>query len=75
MKRGRKRKLRPVDVMEARLMREADVSVLDCAKYFGVSRSVLLKELAELRKKLGPEKLPNEQRARSYLGRLEIIQQ
>ncbi len=71
LRRGRKATLRPVDVFEGRLMREAGMSVNDTAKYLGVSRATLLRALADLRAKLGPEKLPNGRRARSYLRRLE----
>ncbi len=70
MKRGPQPKLRPVDIYEMRINREAGIPINDCAKMAGVSRATALKYLAELRRKLGPEKLPNERRARSYLGRL-----
>lgn len=59
------------DKFEIRQLREAGVSVNDCAKYMNVSRATCLRALADLRVKLGPEKLPNERRARSYLRRLE----
>jgi hypothetical protein len=71
LKRGRKAKLRPVDRFELRLQREAGVSLAECCTYWGISKATALKYLAELRTKLGREKLPNEQRARSYLGRLD----
>jgi hypothetical protein len=72
MKRGPKEKLEARDKFELRQLREAGVSVIDACNYKGCSRSTGLRALAELRKKLGPEKLPNGRRARSYLGRLEI---
>ena len=71
MNRGRPTLLSPIEKFEMRLQREAGVSVADVAKYAGVSRATALRALADLRKKLGPEKLPNGRRARSYLGRLE----
>lgn len=60
------------DKFEIRQFREAGVSVKDCAAYKNVSVATCLRALAELRAKLGPEKLPNERRARSYLTRREI---
>ena len=71
-KRGRTPSLSVRDKFELRQLREAGVAVTEAAKYLNVSRATALRALAELRKKLGPEKLPNEQRARSYLGRLDI---
>lgn len=55
------------DEFEMRMMREAGVTVRDCAAYFSVSMATAFKALARLRKRLGPEKLPNKRRARSYL--------
>ena len=71
MKKGRPELLKRVEKFEIRQYREAGVSVTDCAKLAGISRATCLRYLAELRKILGPEKLPNGRRARSYLGRLE----
>lgn len=76
LKRGR----RPIlperrDKFEVRLNREAGLTVEECARLAGISRTTCLRYLAELRKILGPEKLPNEHRARSYLGRPEITRQ
>lgn len=71
-KRGRTPALSTRDKFELRQLRESGVTVEDAAAYVGVSRATALRALAELRRKLGREKLPNEQRARSYLGRLEI---
>lgn len=76
LKRGR-RPLLPErrDKFEVRLNREAGLSIEECARLAGISRTTCLRYLAELRKILGPEKLPNGQRARSYLGRPEIYRQ
>ena len=75
LKRGPKVLLTQREKFEIRLNREAGIPVEQCAKLAGVSRSTCLKYLAELRKVLGPEKLPNEHRARSYLGRPEFPRQ
>lgn len=70
---SRQAALRPVDRMELRLMRESGVEVRDCAAYFNVSLATACRVLADLRKKLGPEKFKGtqarhaEQRARSHL--------
>jgi hypothetical protein len=64
--------LSPLDKFELRQFREAGVSVKDCAAYKNISVATCLRALAELRAKLGPEKLPNGRRARSYLTRREI---
>ncbi len=72
LRRGRRPALSTRDKFELRQLRESGVEVTDAAKYLNVSRATALRALAELRRKLGPEKLPNGQRARSYLGRLEI---
>ena len=55
------------DKFELRQLREAGVSVKDAAAYKGVSVATAMRALAELRRKLGLEKLPNEQRARAHL--------
>lgn len=66
-------RLRPVDKMEMRLMREAGVTVKDCAGYFGVSVPTAMRALADLRRRMGPEQFTGReacragQRARSYL--------
>lgn len=67
--------LTPRDKFELRQFREAGVSVRDCAAYKGISVATCLRALAELRAKLGPEKLPNGRRARSHLTRREFQQQ
>lgn len=62
--------LKPVDRMEMRLMREAGVPVRECAAYFGVSVATAMRILAELSRKLGPEKFKADtvkQRARRHL--------
>ncbi len=72
LKRGRREALSPRDKFELWQQREAGISVLDCAAYHQVSRATVLRIMAEMRRKFGRrEKLPNGQRARSYLGRLE----
>lgn len=63
------------DKFELRQFRESGVSVRDCAKYKNVSVATCLRALAELRDKLGPEKLPNGRRARSHLTRRELSAQ
>lgn len=55
------------DKFELRQLRESGVSVRDAAAYLNVSVATAMRALAELRRKLGPEKLPNERRARSHL--------
>jgi predicted DNA-binding protein (UPF0251 family) len=72
MRRGRPQALKPIEKFELRLQREAGVTITDCAKYWNIDRSTALRILAELRRKLGPEKLKDERYARSYLGRREI---
>ena len=67
MSRGRPALLKPSDRMELRLMREAGVSIKDACAYFEVSVATGMRILADLRKKLGPEKLPRRQTARSHL--------
>ena len=54
-------------------MRESGVELRDCASYFGVSLATACRVLADLRKKLGPEKFKGsegqtaKQRARAHL--------
>lgn len=72
LRRGRPPALTTRDEFEIWQNREAGVPVKDCAKYFNVSPATVLRVMAKLRKKLGRvEKLPNGQRARSYLTRRE----
>lgn len=63
-------RLRPVDKMEMRLMREAGATVKQCAGYFNCSVPTAMRALADLRRRMGPEKFKAEnvgQRARAYL--------
>jgi predicted DNA-binding protein (UPF0251 family) len=62
------------DKFELRQLRESGVTVKDAAAYMNVSMATAMRALAELRKKLGPEKLPNGRRARSYLTHRNIQQ-
>lgn len=64
-----RRALREVDKFEARQFREAGMSIADCARYFDVSIATLMRGLADMVKKLGPEKLP---RHRRHLARRRI---
>lgn len=61
--------MRDVEKFEARQFREVGMSVKDCAAYFNVSLATLMRGLAEMREKFGPEKLP---RARRHLARAGI---
>lgn len=72
LKPGPQPTLTPRDKFELRQFRESGVSVKDAAAYKNVSVATALRALAELRAKLGPEKLPNGRRARSYLTRREL---
>jgi len=75
LKRGRPRKLTTREEFELWQSREAGVSVKDTAAYFHISVATCLRVLAKLRRKFGRvEKLPNGQRARSYLRRIENTQ-
>lgn len=64
---GRPLLLTPRDEFEIRQLREAGVSIKDCASYKNVSKATVYRVLSKLRKKLGPEKLPRGQSARSHL--------
>lgn len=76
LRRGRPAALKTVDKFEVWQQREAGVSIRDCAAFHNVSRATIMRVMAEMRKRLGRvEKLPNEQRARSYLQRREIQSQ
>lgn len=70
-----RRLLKPVEKFEARQFREAGVSIKDCASYFDVSVATLCRGLAELREKLGPEKLPANRRhlARSHVAKSQDL--
>lgn len=50
------------DKFELRELRESGVPVKDCAAYKNVSRATALRALAELRAKLGEEKVPARRR-------------
>lgn len=65
--RGRQALLTPREKFELRQLREAGVKIKDAAAYMNVSVATAMRVLAELRRKLGPEKLKNERLARSYL--------
>ena len=56
LRRGRPSPLSIRDRFELRQLREAGVSVKDAAAYKGVSVATAMRALAELRRKLGPEK-------------------
>jgi DeoR/GlpR family transcriptional regulator of sugar metabolism len=45
------------DEFELRLMREAGVSIKDCAAYMDISKATVYRTLAKLRAQCGPEKL------------------
>jgi transposase-like protein len=47
----------PRDRGQIRLMREAGLTVADCARYFGVSEAAAYRALEELRATHGPEKV------------------
>lgn len=66
---GRPVLLTPREEFEIRQMREAGVSIRDCAGYMNISKATVYRVLSKLRKKLGPEKLPNGHSARSHLTR------
>lgn len=64
---GRPILLTPRDEFEIRQLRESGVSIRDCASYKNVSKATVYRVLKKLREKLGPEKLPRGQSARSHL--------
>lgn len=53
---------------ELRLNREAGIPVNICAQISGVSRATAMRALAELRKLMGPEKVPHRRRQFARLG-------
>ena len=72
MSRGRPPALQAKDKFEIWQQREAGISIRDCAAYHQVSRSTILRVLAEMRARFGRfEKLPNGQRARAFLTHRE----
>lgn len=75
-RRGAPASLSPRDKFYARQLREDGVPVKQVAAYLNVSVATLMRALAELRQKLGPEKFrSNGQRARSYLTHRTIQSQ
>ena len=62
------RSLREVEKFEARQFREAGMPVRDCAKYFDVSLATLMRGLADMRAKFGPEKYKH----RRHLARARV---
>jgi predicted DNA-binding protein (UPF0251 family) len=64
--RGRPSKLKPTEEFEMRQYREVGMSIAQCALWFKVSRATVLRTLAELRTKLGPETLKRKHLARSH---------
>lgn len=72
---GRPPKLTPLQEFEIRQYREAGATIKQCAGLYEISIATVYRVLAKQRKKFGIEKLPNGQRARSYLTRREIQQQ
>lgn len=67
--RKRRKVWRDVEKFEARQFREAGMSIADCARYFDVSVATLLRGLAEMREKFGPENLPAHRR---HLARARV---
>lgn len=55
MSRKRRKSLPPADQYHARKMREIGMPVKECADYFDVSVATLMRGLAEIRERLGPE--------------------
>lgn len=68
---GRPALLKPIEKFTMRQYREAGMSIKDCEKAFGVSRTTVYRVLAAQRKLLGPEKLPRRQSARAHLTQRE----
>jgi hypothetical protein len=71
---ARKANLKPIEAMELRRNREAGVPVKVAAAQAGVSVATAMRELAKLRKMLGPERFAADtpaynarQRARAHL--------
>lgn len=67
--RKRRKSMRDVEKFEARQFIEAGMAVRGCADYFDVSLATLMRGLAEMRAKFGPEKRPAHRR---HLARLRI---
>jgi len=60
--RKRRKSMRDVEKFEARQFIEAGMPVRNCADYFDVSLATLMRGLAEMRAKFGPEKRPPHRR-------------
>jgi len=67
--RKRRKVMRDVEKFEARKFREVGMSVADCARYFDVSVATMMRGLAEMREKFGPEQYKN--RRHLALSRIE----
>lgn len=67
--RKRRKELETREKFEARQLREAGMSLNDLARWFDVHRATICRGLAEMREKLGPEKLPANRRHLARLGR------
>jgi len=67
--RKRRKSMRDVEKFEARQFIEAGMAVRPCADYFDVSLATLMRGLAEMRAKLGPEKRPAHRR---HLARARV---
>ena len=72
LKKGRAPLLTMRDQFELRQLRESGVSVKEAAAYLNVSVATTMRTLAKLRKKLGPEKLPNKKRMRLHLTNRDV---
>lgn len=67
MPRGRPKALDLKYQFELRLAREAGISIRECCSYFGISRSTALEYLAQMRKRMGPEKVKDKSKMRWHL--------
>ena len=67
--RKRRKIMRDVEKFEARQFIEAGMPVRGCADYFDVSMATLMRGLAEMRAKFGPEKRPAHRR---HLARARV---
>jgi len=67
--RKRRKLMRDIDKFEARKFREVGMSLKECCTYFDVSMATLMRALAEMREKFGPEQVPN---SRRHLVRAKI---
>lgn len=60
--RKRRKEMATKEKFEARQLREVGMSLNDLARWFDVHRATVCRALAEMREKLGPEKLPPNKR-------------